>query len=481
MPAQTIPRTSAERPKLALAVVLVAVFMDMVDSTIVNVALPQVQRSLDAGDAEAQWILAGYSLTFALALITGGRIGDIFGRKRVFLTGVAGFTIASTLCGAAINPEILIGARFAQGISAALMVPQVMSIIVIMFGQRERYKALAVYGAVLSLGNVSGPLLGGLLTEYNVFGLHWRAIFYVNVPIGVLTFTGAALFMPESRSDRPLRVDLVGIGLISLVSFALMYPLIQGREAGWPVWMIIMLVAAIPLLVLFHYSQRYRDRRDGSALVPPELLRHRSFVIGLVILLTLYTGLASLFLVLSYDFQQGMGWSPIKTALSWLGWPIGITATSGFAQRFGATHGRRLIQIGLVTMSAGILLLIGLMTGYGPAVAWWQVATPTLVMGLGMGLCVSILTNVVLADVPEHSAGAGSGVTNAILQLGAATGIAVVGLIFFGLASAGPATAENLTSAASTTLWYHAAAFIMSAALAPLLRPARRPAPVPAP
>lgn len=477
MTTETPARTAAGHANLALTVVLVAVFMDMVDSTIVNIALPHIQADLGAGSAEAQWILAGYSLTFALVLITGGRIGDIFGRKRVFLTGVAGFIIASVLCGAAVDPGMLIGARLFQGVSAALMVPQVMSVIMIMFQERARYKAFAVYGAVLSLGNVSGPLLGGLLTEYNVFGLHWRAIFYVNVPIGLLTFLGAALFMPESKSDRPLRVDYAGIGLISLVSFALMYPLIQGREAGWPAWMIVLLVAAVPLLVVFHLAQRRRDRRDGSALVPPELLRHRSFVVGLVMLLVLYTGLASLFLVLSYDFQQGLGWSPIKTALSWLGWPIGITATSGIAQRFGATHGRQLIQAGLLVMSAGMLVLIWLMSSSGTTVSWWEVATPTLVMGLGMGLCVSILTNVVLADVPEHNAGAGSGVTNAILQLGAAAGIAIVGLIFFGQLSSGPPTAETVTSAASTTLWYNAAVFLVSAALTPLLRPARRPKP----
>lgn len=276
-----------------------------------------------------------------------------------------------------------------------------------------------------------------------MLGLHWRAIFYVNVPIGLVTFGGAALLVPESKPTRALRLDLPGAGLISLVSFALMYPLIQGRDARWPAWMVALLVAAVPLLVLFCYAQRWRDQRDGSALVPAELLGNRFFATGLLMLLVLFTGLASLFLVLSYDLQPGLGWSPVKAALSWLGWPIGITLASGIAQRFGARYGLRLIQAGLAVMTAGILLLIALMTGAGTALSWWQVVVPTLVMGLGMGLCVPILTNVVLAGVPQHSAGAGSGVTNAILQLGAAAGIAVVGMIFFGLTASGAAAAAD--------------------------------------
>jgi MFS family permease len=255
----TAVRAAPRHANLALGVVLLAVFMDMVDSTIVSIAPPRVQNGLHAGYAAVQWILAGYSLTFALVLITGGRIGDVFGRKRIFLIGVAGFTLTSALCGAATSPGMLIGARLAQGVSAALMVPQVMSVIMIMFGEQARYKAFALYGAVLSLGNVGGPLLGGVLTQYDVLGLHWRAIFCVNVPIGVVTFASAALFVPESKPARALRVDLLGVGLISLVSFALMYPLIQGQDAGWPTWMVALLAAAVPLLVLFYYAQRWRD------------------------------------------------------------------------------------------------------------------------------------------------------------------------------------------------------------------------------
>ncbi|RSM78121.1 MFS transporter [Kibdelosporangium aridum] len=426
------PPTSRHR-WLALSVVLVAAFMDLMDATIVNIALPRIQTDLDAGYAQAQWILAGYSLTFALALITGGRLGDVYGRKRIFLIGVVGFVVASAVCGAASTPGLLIGARLAQGIFAAIMVPQVMSVILIMFDGRERVRAFGLYAAVLSLANVAGPLVGALLAQYDVLGLGWRAIFFVNVPIGVLAFVFGLLFMPESKADHPLRLDLAGVAVVSLASFALMYPVVQGREAGWPMWMVIVLIAAVPLFVLFAIMQRRRDRADGSALVPPVLFRYRSFAIGLVSLLILFSGLASLFLVLTYDLQIGQGWSPMVTALTGIGWPVGIMLTSGIAQQKAATHGRRLIVIGLMILVVGMIVLIALLDAAGPDVTFWHVALPVLGMGTGMGLCVSILANVVLADVPLHAAGAGSGVTNAVIQLGTAVGVAIIGVIFFGL------------------------------------------------
>ncbi|MFI6498047.1 MFS transporter [Nonomuraea typhae] len=466
----TEARVTSARPWLVLSVVLTATFMDLIDATIVSIVLPRIQADLGADFAAAQWMLAGYSLTFALTLITGGRLGDIYGRRRIFLIGVAGFTLASIVCGAAGSPVVLIVARLVQGLMAALMVPQVLSVIVIMIEAEKRAKAFALYGAVLSLANVSGPLLGALLTQFDVLGLGWRAIFYVNVPIGLFAFIGAARYMPESRSSHPLRVDLLGIALVSVASFALMFPLIQGGELGWPAWSIVMMAAALPVLALFAVSQR----RAASPLVPPSLFRQRSFVVGLVMLLILFTGLASLFLVLNYGLQLGLGWSLIATALTGLGWPIGITLTSGIAQRFAATHGRLLIMIGLLIMTAGMVVLIMLMESDGTGVSYWTITLPVLGMGLGMGLCVSILTNVILADVPPDSAGAGSGVLNAVLQLGAAIGIAVVGALF--AASAAGGTGAVLYSAASTTLWYNAASFLVAALLAALLpRAARGP------
>lgn len=449
--------------------------MDNVDATILSIALPHIQNDLGADHTTAQWSLAGYVLAFALLLITGGRLGDAFGRRRLFLIGVAGFTAASVACGAATTPEMLIGGRLAQGAMAALMVPQVMSVIVTMFGPAERASAFSLLGAVLSVGSVSGPLLGGLLTEYDALGLGWRAIFYVNVPIGILAFGLAVWIMPETRSDRPLRLDLVGVALVTPATLGIMYPLVQGRAEGWPTWMFVAMAAAVVLLMLFVAQQRRRHRRDGSALVPPTLFRQRSFTVGVVVVLLVFSGVTSFFLVLTYHLQSGLGWTPLHTALVTLAWPVGITATTHLALRHGAAHGRRLIGTGALIMAAGTLVVIVSTLTSGAGLTWPHVAVAELVIGFGMGLCVPILTTVVLGDVPADDAGAGSGVVNTGIQLGTAVGIAIVGVVFFALVSTGTgAPADRFSSATATTLWYNAGVFALAALLSPLLPASRR-------
>lgn len=482
------PATKSSTRWIVLAVVLIALFMDLVDATIVNIVLPRLQSSLDAEYSAAQWILAGYSLTFALVLITGGRLGDILGRKHMFLAGMAIFTAASVVCGAAPVAEVLIAGRLVKGVGAALMAPQVMSIIIVLFDHRERAKAFVCYGITLSLANVSGPVLGAVLTEADLFGLGWRSIFYVNLPLGIAAIALALWLMPESRATTPLRPDPVGIVLVSLAMFAVMFPLIQGRERGWDTVTFTVLATAVPLLIAFAVHQRRRDRRTGSALVPPSLFAHRSFTAGTVVMLVLFSGLASLFLVLTYHLQLGQGWSPMATAVAIVSWPIGITLMSGVAQRYAVTHGRRVIGIGLAIMLGGALALIAVLSTTCPQVTWWQVALPVLVTGLGMGMCVPILASVVLADVSEDSAGAASGVANAVMQLGTALGVAVVGALFFWLATTGapadptdPAHRLAFSDAAATTLWYNAGVFLLALVLVPLLPRAAQPEPGAAP
>ncbi|WP_343233646.1 MFS transporter [Streptomonospora sp. PA3] len=470
---------------IVLVVVLAALFMDLVDATIVNIVLPRMQSSLGAGYSAAQWVLAGYSLAFALVLVTGGRLGDILGRKRMFLAGTAVFTAASAVCGAAPTAEALIAGRLAQGVGAALMVPQVMSIIVVLFDHnRDRAKAFVLYGITLSLANVSGPVLGAVLTEADLFGLGWRSVFFVNLPLGAAAIALALWLMPESRAADALRPDPVGVVLIGLTAFAVMFPLIQGRERGWDAAAVALLGASVPLLIAFAAHQRRRDRRTGSALVPPSLFARRSFTAGTAVMLVLFSGLASLFLVLTYALQLGLGWSPMATAAAIAAWPVGITLMSGVAQRYATTRGRRVIGIGLAVMLAGALALITVLSAAGPHLAWWHVALPVLIAGVGMGMCVPILTGVVLADVPEDSAGAASGVANAVMQLGTAAGVAVVGTLFFWLAAGAPADpgdparARAFSAAAATTLAYNAAAFLTALLLLPLLPRTARPDPV---
>ncbi|MEO3868828.1 MFS transporter [Nonomuraea sp. B12E4] len=445
----------------ALGIVLTAAFMDNVDATILSVALPRLQRDLGTSPATAQWSLAGYSLAFALLLITGGRLGDIHGRRRVFLAGVAGFTLASVVCGTAMTPGVLVAGRLAQGALAALMVAQVMSVIVAMFGEAERPKAFALLGAVLSAGSVSGPLLGGLLTEFDLLGLGWRAIFLINVPVGVVTLWLAARVMPETRSARPLRLDLAGVALVSLATSGVMYPLVQGREAGWPAWTFAVLAGAVLVVPCLAVQQRRRDRLDGAALVPPALFARRSFTAGVVIVLLVFAGVAAFFLVLTYHLQSGLGWEPIRVALVTLAWPVGITATTRFALRH---LGRALVGVGMGVMAAGTILMLACVSTWGADVPWPPVVAAELVLGLGMGLCVPILATVALGEVPADDAGAGSGVVNTAIQLGTALGVAGVGAVFFSLAAA-----AGFVPATAGTLWCVAAVFGLAALLSPLL------------
>jgi len=221
---------------LTLIILLLAAFMNLLDVSIVNIAIPSIQRDLHASYSDVQWALAGYTLAYALVLITGGRLGDTFGRKRLFLIGVSGFTIMSALCGAAQSPGQLIAFRVVQGAMGAIMVPQVLAVIQVIFPPAERIKALAGFGVTAGLGTVSGPLIGGLLIQHNLFGLGWRPIFLINVPVGILAVIASAVLVRESRSPSPPKLDPVGVVLVSAALLLLLYPLVQGRQLGWPGW-----------------------------------------------------------------------------------------------------------------------------------------------------------------------------------------------------------------------------------------------------
>lgn len=466
----TGPGQGSRRRWLALAIVGAAMFLDTLDASIVTVVLPAIQTDLDSNYAMAQWTLAGYTLAFGLLLITGGRLGDIFGRKRVFMAGVAGFTAASVVCGVSVSGEMLVAGRFVQGLMAALMVPQTMAVVVTLFRREEWANAFTLVGVGLIVGSVSGPLLGGVLTELDLLGLGWRAIFLINVPLGLLTLLLAAFYVPESRSDEPLRVDVTGVLLLAAAALGLLYPLVQGREEGWPLWMFAVMAAAAALLVLFALQQRARHRRDGSALIPPPLFRPPSFRIGLTLTLLFYTGISSFFLVLTYHLQFGLGWSVWRTALATAAWPLAIIAATQVSWRVKSVSGRTWVGAGSLVLALGVLSAIVAVRSSGAGLQLWQVAAAGVVMGIGMGLCSPVLTAVVLGDVPAKDSGVGSGVVNAFMQLGSAAGIAVVGMVFFSLTGGhGTGDAELLGGALSTTLWYNVGAFLLTAALSRLL------------
>ncbi|HEY2075095.1 MAG TPA: MFS transporter [Streptosporangiaceae bacterium] len=460
------PRDAAGDPPdprrwLTLAVLLLAAFMNLLDISIVNIAIPSIQRNLHASYADVQWALAGYTLAYALVLITGGRLGDTFGRKRLFLIGVAGFTLMSALCGAAQTPGMLIAFRVAQGAMGAIMIPQVLSVIQVIFPAAERIKALAAFGVTAGLGTVSGPLLGGLLTQHNLFGLDWRPIFLINVPVGILAVCASAVLVRESRAPRPPRLDPGGVALISAALLLLLYPLVQGRQLGWPVWTFVSMAAAVPVFAAFIAYERAKDRRDGSPLVQLNLFAERSFAVGMAIAVTFFLGVTSFTLILTLFLQIGLGFEPLHAGLTFLPFSGGVLAASGAAARLAPKFGRGVTMTGALVMSAGMGGLIAIVHHYGGSVTTWDMAPALVVAGLGMGGVLAPLADILLDGVQLQDAGSASGIFNTSLQVGASIGVAVIGVIFFGLLGSQSAPA--------------------AASVAPQLRSALAAASVPAP
>jgi EmrB/QacA subfamily drug resistance transporter len=458
---------------LALTVVLGAVAIDLVDTTIVNVAIPSIQADLGAGAAAIEWIVAGYTLAFAVLLITGGRLGDAFGRRRLFVFGVAGFTAASAIAGLAQTPEALVAARVGQGALAALMVPQVLSMIQVMFSAEERPKAYGMYGAVAGIATISGPIVGGLLVQADLSGLGWRPIFLINVPLGIASLVAAARLVPESRAERAQGFDLTGVGLATGALMLLLYPLVQGRELDWPAWTFVSIAASVPAMALFARHQLRRERRGGSPLVSLGLFRQRAFVGGALAGLVFFSGVASFFLVLTITLQAGLGFSPLHMGLTALPWSIGIAAAAGASVQLAPRLGRRLTVTGALAMAAGMAAVLFAVDRAGAELSSWALAPGLFVAGLGMGMVAPTLIEVTLAGVRGRDAGSASGVVNTALQLGGAIGVAAIGAIFFGLLPEGAQLAADpaagFASALRSTLWFELGIYLLSAAAMLLL------------
>jgi len=427
------PGSADPRRWVALAVVLIAGFMQLVDISIVNVAIPSIQRDLDATYADIQWVLAGYQLAFAVMLITGGRLGDIFGRKRLFMIGMAGFTLASALCGLAQTPDMLIASRILQGLFGAIMFPQVLSIIQVTFPPQERATAFGLFGATIGLATITGPLVGGLLIQADLFGLEWRPIFLVNLPIGIAALAVAARFLVESKAPRALRLDPVGVVVVTAGLLLLVYPLVQGRDLGWPPWTFLSMAASVPVLAGFAVYERYKKALDGSPLVDMDLFRQRSFVPGLLLAGIFFMGIPAFFLTFSLWLQIGLGFSALHAGLTGAPFAVGSALASAASVRLVPVLGRRILSAGSLLLVAGMVALMWTVDRYGGAVTSWQLLPALLLCGLGLGSVIAPLVNVVLAGIRAQDAGSASGVLTTVQQIGGAIGVALIGVVFFGL------------------------------------------------
>ncbi|MER5640360.1 MFS transporter [Kitasatospora sp. NPDC002227] len=451
----SVPPVPDRRRWLALAVVMTASLMDLVDVTIVNIAMPSIQRETGASFSQLQWITAGYALAFAVGLITGGRLGDIHGRKRLFLVGITGFTLASALCGLATGPEMLVASRVLQGGTAALMVPQVLAIIHATFPAEERGKVFGMFGAMVGLGAVLGPLLGAVLTEWDFLGLGWRPIFLVNLPIGLAGLLLGLRYVDESRSPRALKLDLLGMVLATTALLMLLYPLTQGRENGWPLWGFALMAGSVPVFGLFLAYEKAKVRRDGSPLVELSLFKVRSFAAGIGVQLTFGVVMGIFFLVWTLYMQLGLGWSPLRAGLTGVPFSLAVSAAAGMSvQKLVPRFGRRVLQAGAGVMAVGALLYLAEASYYGTAIHPWQMALPMVVMGAGMGLVVAPLTDAVLSEVPQEHAGSASGLVNTTQQLGVALGLGLSSVAFFGVVDAGGPLGLAFVHAFTHSMWW---------------------------
>src|SRR5690349_20474513 len=421
----------------ALAVLMIGTFMFVLDFFIVNVALPAIQQGLRAGEGAIEWIVAGYAISTAVLLVTGGRLGDQFGRRRVFAIGMTVFVLTSAACALAPDPAVLVAARILQGAGAALMAPNILAILGVVYSGPARVRAISVYGMVMGLAAVSGQLIGGVLIRTDLGGLGWRAIFWINVPLGVAALLASPRLVPESRAGQGSRFDLAGVALITACLVAVVLPLVDGRQEGWPAWSWIALGSSVPLALAFGAHQRRKAARGGVPLLSPRVFASWSLRAGLITQTAFWCQQAASYLVIGLYLQQGRGLSPLAAGAVFAFLAAGYLLTSFQAPALTVRFGRSVIAAGAVLGAAGDGALY-LAAGHGDPTSPVASLFPGLVLlGAGQGLCITPLTTTVLSHADPASAGSVSGALSTAQQVGNSIGLAVTGVLFFGAVSLG--------------------------------------------
>jgi len=478
-----VPQSKADaepRRWIALAVLLLASFMNLIDVTIVNVALPSLQQNLGADSTHIEWVIAAYVLSFALGLLPFGRLGDIVGRTKMFLIGVAAFTLASAFCGLAPSIEWLIFARVLQGLAGAAMTPQVLAIAQVTFPPEEKGQAFSLFGLSAGLAAVTGPIVGGLLIGANFFGLDWRPIFLVNIPFGILAVVAGWYLIPRTPGHPGLKNDFVGIALFGAAVVAIVFPMVEGHSLGWPTWLWGLMALGLLLAGIFVIWERHRARQDAPQLLNFSLISNPNYLLGLLITTVFASGVPAMFMVISLMLQSGYGFSPLESGLVNTPFSVGVLAVSLFIGRLGQRYLRTRLAVGAATLVVGIAWLDLTIRSLGPEINHWQFLPPLLIAGLGLGLGFSGLFQSVLAGVPPRDAGAGSGALQAFQQIGGAVGVALVGEIFFTQLAANFAAGEAphvaFAEAAAPAIIYQIVSFGLVVILVPFLT-IKRPEP----
>ncbi|WP_019928501.1 MFS transporter [Nocardia sp. BMG111209] len=442
--APAVPDVHPDRRRwLAFAVVLAAGFMDLLDTSIVNVAVPSIQHDLHTPYAQIEWIVSAYVLAFAAVLITSGRLGDSYGRKSLFLTGIAGFTLTSLLCGVSVDSGMLIGCRFAQGAFAGMMIPQILAILRVTFPPHERAKAIGIFGAVTGSSVVFGLALGGVLVQGNLFGWQWRPIFLINVPVGLAVTVIAWFAVRDSRAPVPPRLDPVGALLATTAVALLIYPLTEGRRLHWPAWILAMIAGSALLSAVFVIAERRRHVRFGSALVDFTVFRSRSFTAGLTMWGLFWVAVGGFFLIWTLFMQAGLGWTPLRAGLTAATFAAGVGIGAGVApEKLVPRFGRDVPVAGAVLLAAGFTVFAWATEHFGTTITIWEIVPIQVASGLGFGMVIAPTLDLLLGQVPSRAAGSASGLLNTIQQIGFALGVALAGVIFFGRAEKSTGGAE---------------------------------------
>ncbi|WP_433237849.1 MFS transporter [Streptosporangium sp. CA-135522] len=443
--APTPPQTADRRRWAVLAVVLFAAILDLLDATITNIAAPTIAADLRGGDALIQWLGAGYALAMGVLLVIGGRLGDKYGRRRLFLVGITGFTLASVACGLAAGPASVIVFRLLQGAFGALVIPQGFGILGAVFPRDEIGKAFGVFAPALGLSAIGGPILAGLLIDADLFGLGWRSMFLINIVLGGLAIGLAVWLLPRDTGDRAVALDGLGSGLLAATMLGLLYGLIDGSSHGWTLTPILCLAAGAVFFAVFCL----RQRAAASPLIEPSLLTNRGFISGLILGLVFYAAVSGLLFVLSLFLQDVLHRTPTQASLGLAPLAAGIIVASIAAHNLLARLGRTLILLGLLLTLTGTLALLALVYTQGADLATWALIGPVFVAGLGLGACFGTIYQVTLGDIDPVESGSASGSLSAVQQLANSLGAAAITTVYFHTAGG---TAPSLVVVAALVL-----------------------------
>ncbi|TDW14983.1 MFS transporter [Kribbella kalugense] len=428
------PQVAVPLNPVALTTLIFGAFLPMLSFFVINVALPAIGSDLHATSGELQLVVGSYGIAVATLLVVGGRLGDTYGRKRLFLIGLVGFTVMSLICAIAPSIGVLLVARVVQGAAGAAVTPQVLATITSLLKGEHRARAMAIYGVAGGAAAAFGQILGGVLVEANVFGLGWRAVFLVNVPVGILGVLAATRLIPETKADKAQRVDLVGAALLALTLVLLLLPLTEGRPLGWPLWTWLCLAATIPAVAVLGVHQHRSERSGAAPLIPPTVLRLKAMRIGLLLAVAFFTTFGGFMFVFALATQGEAHMSPLEGGLSLLPMAVGFLITSIYGPRLQVRYGAGLIVRGWIIQAVGYAVLAVVALTVWPDVNPWKLAVPMLIAGFGSGLVMVPLMGVVLGQVPPAQAGLGSGILLTSQQTCLALGAAIVGTAFLSLA-----------------------------------------------